>query len=304
MIFHKPALLDESVEGLNIRPDGVYVDVTAGGGGHSRAILERIADGRLIVLDQDEEALNNLNDLNNDGRVVVECGNFKYLQNFLAHNGYRQVDGIFADLGVSSHHFDCAGRGFSFQHRDAPLDMRMNTGAQLTAMTVVNQYSEARLAEIFTQYGELPNARNIARQIVAARRETVINNSGQLIDAVKTFIPRGGENKYLAKLYQALRIEVNGELECLKSLLVQSIHLLPVGGRLVVIAYHSLEDRLVKNFFRNGMFEGTAEKDVYGNVDVPFRQVNRQVIVPSEEEIAANSRARSAKLRIGERILN
>jgi 16S rRNA (cytosine1402-N4)-methyltransferase len=299
MKYHTPALLNECIEGLKINPDGVYVDATFGGGGHSRAILERLRNGRLIALDRDADAMANLPD---DERLVVERGDFKYLQNFTVHNGYRHVDGILADLGVSSHHFDNAGRGFSFQHRDAPLDMRMNANAKLTAMDVVNGYREERLAEIFAQYGELPNARHLARQIAAARLKTAINSSGQLIDAVNRSIPRGTENKFLAKLYQALRIEVNSELECLKSLLMQSIDLLSEGGRLVIIAYHSLEDRLVKNFLKNGMFEGEAEKDIYGNVNVPFRQVNNKVITPSEEEIAANSRARSAKLRIGERI--
>jgi 16S rRNA (cytosine1402-N4)-methyltransferase len=299
MTYHIPALLNESIEGLNVRPDGIYVDATFGGGGHSRAILERLTTGRLIALDHDADALANAPD---DERLITERGNFRFMQNYLAHHGYRNVDGIFADLGVSSHHFDDAARGFSFQHKDAPLDMRMNAASQLTARAVVNQYPEDSLAYIFANYGELPNAQRLARAIVAARRDRTINNSGQLIEAAGKCIPRGGENKYLAKLYQALRIEVNGELDSLKSLLMQSVNLLSAGGRLVVIAYHSLEDRLVKNFFRNGMFEGVAEKDIYGNVDVPFRQVNRQVIVPSDGEIAANSRARSAKLRIGEKL--
>ena len=296
MTYHTPALLKESIEGLNIRPDGVYVDVTFGGGGHSRAILERLTTGRLIALDQDADALANAPD---DKRLVVERGNFRFLRNYLAHHGYRQVDGILADLGVSSHHFDDAGRGFSFQHADAPLDMRMNAAAQLTAKAVLNQYPEDSLMDIFAQYGELPDAQRLARQIVTSRRNATINNSGQLLAAIGQCIPRGAENKYLAKLYQALRIEVNGELECLKSLLLQSVDLLPAVGRLVIIAYHSLEDRLVKNFFKNGMFEGSAEKDIYGNVNVPFRQVNNKVIVPTDAEIAANSRVRSAKLRVG-----
>ena len=298
MTYHTPALLTESIEGLNIRPDGVYVDATFGGGGHSRAILERLSTGRLIALDQDADAMENAPD---DKRLVLERGNFRFLRNYLAHHGYRQVDGILADLGVSSHHFDDAGRGFSFQLNDAPLDMRMNAAAQLTANAVVNQYPEESLRCIFAEYGELPNAPRLARQIVTARRDSTINDSRQLIAAVGQCIPRGAENKYLAKLYQALRIEVNSELENLKSLLLQSVDLLPAVGRLVIIAYHSLEDRLVKNFFKNGMFEGSAEKDIYGNVDVPFRQVNNKVIVPTDAEIADNSRARSAKLRIGER---
>ena len=298
MTYHRPALLNESIEGLNIRPDGVYVDVTFGGGGHSRAILDRISTGRLIALDQDADALVNEPD---DKRLVLERGNFRFLRNYLAHHGYRKIDGILADLGVSSHHFDDDGRGFSFRHDDAPLDMRMNTAAQLTAKAVVNQYPEDSLRYIFAEYGELPNAQRLARQIVTARRNAVINSSGQLVAVIGQCIPRGSENKYLAKVYQSLRIEVNSELENLKALLMQSVDLLQQGGRLVVIAYHSLEDRLVKNFFKNGMLEGTAEKDIYGNVNVPFRTVNNRAIVPTDGEIEVNNRARSAKLRIGER---
>jgi 16S rRNA (cytosine1402-N4)-methyltransferase len=298
MIYHTPALLAESIEGLNIRPDGIYVDVTFGGGGHSRAILERLTTGCLVALDQDADALANAPD---DKHLTVERGNFRFLRNYLAHHGYRQVDGILADLGVSSHHFDEAERGFSFQHNDAPLDMRMNTAGHRTAKDVVNRYPEDKLREIFAQYGEVPNASRLARQIVTARQNKAIERSGQLIEAINQCIPRGAENKYLAKVYQALRIEVNGELESLKALLMQSIDLLSEGGRLVIITYHSLEDRLVKNFFKNGMFEGNAEKDIYGNVNVPFRQVNNKIIVPTDGEIAANSRARSAKLRIGEK---
>ena len=298
MTYHIPALLNQSIEGLNIRPDGVYVDVTFGGGGHSQAILERLsAKGCLIALDQDADALANAP---SDKRLIAQRGNFRFLQNYLAHHGYRKVDGILADLGVSSHHFDEAGRGFSFRYSDAPLDMRMNAAAQLTAKDVLNQYPEETLTYIFAEYGELNNPQRLARQITAARRVKPIERSGQLIEAIEQCIPRGAENKYLAKVFQALRIETNKELENLKSLLMQSVELLPQGGRLVVIAYHSLEDRLVKNFFKNGMFEGTAEKDIYGNVDVPFRAVNK-AIVPTEEEIAGNNRARSAKLRIGER---
>jgi 16S rRNA (cytosine1402-N4)-methyltransferase len=300
MTYHIPALLAESVDGLNIRPDGVYADVTFGGGGHAREILKRLTTGRLVALDQDADALANAPD---DRRLVVEQGNFRFLRNYLAHHGYRQVDGILADLGVSSHHFDEADRGFSFRNGDAPLDMRMNTSGQRTAKDVVNRYPEGKLREIFAQYGEQPNAARLARQIVIARRDKAIERSGQLIEAIGACIPRGAENKYLAKVYQALRIEVNGELESLKALLMQSVDLLPERGRLVIIAYHSLEDRLVKNFFKNGMLEGSAEKDIYGNVHVPFRQVNGRATAPTDEEIAANSRARSAKLRIGERIM-
>jgi 16S rRNA (cytosine1402-N4)-methyltransferase len=300
MTYHTPALLNESINGLNIRPDGVYVDATFGGGGHSRAILDRLTTGRLIALDQDADALANAP---NDKRLIAERGNFRFLRNYLAHHGYRQVDGIMADLGVSSHHFDEAGRGFSFRYDDAPLDMRMNTAAQLTAKAVVNQYPEDSLRHIFAEYGEISDASRLARQIVTVRKNAAINSSGQLVEAIKRCIPRGAENKYLAKVFQALRIEVNSELESLKSLLMRSVDLLRQGGRLVIITYHSLEDRLVKNFFKNGMFEGIAEKDIYGNVSVPFRAVNNKAIVPTDEEIAINNRARSAKLRIGEKIM-
>ncbi len=298
MSYHVPALLRESIDGLNIRPDGVYVDVTFGGGGHSRAIIDRLTSGRLIALDQDTDALENSFP---DERLIVAHGNFRFLQHYLAHYGYRQVDGILADLGVSSHHFDEVKRGFTFQY-DAPLDMRMNTSGTLTAAAIVNQYPEDSLRSIFRQYGELIHSSRLAKQIVATRQYQTIERNGQLVEAIKSCIPRGEENKYLAKVFQALRIEVNGELENLKALLQQSLNLLPAGGRLVMITYHSLEDRLVKNFFKNGLFEGNAEKDIYGNVNVPFRQVNNKVIVPTDGEIASNSRSRSAKLRIGERI--
>ena len=298
MMYHTPALLNESIGGLNISPDGVYVDVTLGGGGHAKVILDRLTTGRLIALDHDAHALANAPD---DKRIIVEQGNFRFLRNYLAHHGYRKVDGIFADLGVSFHHFDDAVRGFSFRYDDAPLDMRMNAAAQLTAKAVVNQYPEDSLKSIFAEYGEITDAWRLAHQIVTARQISTINSSGQLVETIKRCIPRGAENKYLAKVFQALRIEVNSELESLKSLLMQSVNLLQQGGRLVIITYHSLEDRLVKNFFKNGMFEGRAEKDIYGNVNVPFRQVNNKAIVPSHEEVVVNSRARSAKLRIGEK---
>ena len=296
MTYHAPALLKESVSGLNVRPDGIYADATFGGGGHSRAILERLETGRLIALDCDAEALANAPD---DPRLVAVRGNFRFLRNYLLHHGYRTVDGIIADLGVSSRHFDEARRGFSFRCDDAPLDMRMNADAQLTAKTVVNQYSEDRLRRVFAEYGELPDARRLASRIAAARKSATIDSSGQLIEAIGDCIPRGAENKYLAKVFQGLRIEVNGELENLKALLTQSVDLLPKGGRLAVIAYHSLEDRLVKNFFKNGKFDGAAEKDIYGNLNVPFRQSTSKAIQPTDAEIADNNRARSAKLRIG-----
>ena len=296
MIYHIPALLNETIDGLNIRPDGIYVDVTFGGGGHSRAILERLTTGKLIVLDQDADALANAP---NDKRLIAERGNFRFLRNYLAHHGFRKVDGILADLGVSSHHFDTAGRGFSFRH-DAPLDMRMNTSGRFTAKDVLNQYPENRLRYIFGEYGEVSDALRLAQKIIIARKSTPVESSAQLLEIIESY-RHGVDNKYKAKVFQALRIEVNREMDCLKALLLQSLDLLQSGGRLVVITYHSLEDRLVKNFFKNGMFEGNASKDIYGNIQTPMRQVNNKVIIPSDEEIAANSRARSAKLRIGER---
>jgi 16S rRNA (cytosine1402-N4)-methyltransferase len=297
-VYHVPALLEESIAGLNINPNGVYVDVTFGGGGHSRAILDKLTTGRLIALDQDADALANRPD---DKRFLAEQGNFRYLCNFLAHHGIRQIDGILADLGVSSHHFDTPERGFTFRD-DAPLDMRMNTRSRITASTVLNRYPESRLQFIFGHYGEIPNTNRLVRQIVTARQQQPVERSHQLLEVMKPCMQKGTENKYAAKVFQALRIEVNSELESLKSLLMQSVNLLSVGGRLVVITYHSLEDRLVKNFLKNGMFEGTADKDIYGNIQTPFKQVNTKVIIPAEEEISANSRARSAKLRVGERI--
>ncbi len=299
MTYHTPVLLRESVEGLDVRPDGIYVDVTFGGGGHSREILKRLTTGRLIAMDQDKDALANAP---KDEHLILERGNFRFLRNFLAHNNCRKVNGILADLGVSSHHFDDATRGFTFQ-QNAPLDMRMNTESNLTAGQIINQYSEEQLQHIFRQYGEIENASRLSKVIVAERLKGSIKDTAQLVDVIKPCMPRGAENKYLAKVFQALRIEVNKELENLKALLQQSIELLDEGGRLVIITYHSLEDRLVKNFFKNGLFEGEAPKDIYGNRTVPFKQVNNKVIVPTDEEIAKNSRARSAKLRIGERIM-
>ncbi|MDR0713927.1 MAG: 16S rRNA (cytosine(1402)-N(4))-methyltransferase RsmH [Bacteroidales bacterium] len=296
--YHVSALLEESIDGLNIRGDGVYVDATFGGGGHSREILKRLTTGRLIALDQDADALANRPD---DRRLIMEQGNFRFLRNYLAHYGIRNVDGILADLGVSSHHFDTVERGFTFRH-DAPLDMRMNTGMSITAAEVINRYPENSLREIFGQYGEVSNAQRLAGRIVTARRSHPIERSGQLLETIKPCMPRGSENKYAAKVFQALRIAVNRELDHLKSLLLQSLDLLPAKGRLAIITYHSLEDRLVKNFLKNGLFEGEAEKDIYGQSKTPFRQINTKIITPSEHEIKANSRVRSAKLRIGERV--
>lgn len=298
MTYHIPVLLHESIEGLNIRPDGVYVDVTFGGGGHSQEILSRLTSGKLVAFDQDSDALENK--INHPGFILCN-GNFRFLKNFLKYNGITQIDGLLADLGVSSHHFDTAERGFTFQG-NSPLDMRMNPLAQLTASEILNQYPEDRLRYIFRDYGEVENAHRLASIIVSNRESRAYSTSSQFIEAIKPCIPRGAENKYLAKVYQALRIEVNRELESLKSMLSQCINVIVPGGRLVVITYHSLEDRLVKNFVKAGNFQGELEKDFYGNIKAPFKALHSRVIVSTEEELEINSRARSAKLRIAERL--
>ena len=298
-IYHIPALLDECIEGLNIRPDGTYVDVTFGGGGHSRAIMSHLGSGgRLYGLDQDMDAYANRLD---DSRFTFVHSNFAFLRNFMRYYGVNQVDGILADLGVSFHHFDEAERGFSFR-ADAPLDMRMNRLASTDAAQVVNTYDEARLAQVLYLYGELKQSRRMAAALVKARASQPLMTTGQLIEAVKPFIKPAQEKKELAQVFQALRIEVNHEMDVLRRLLEQSLGLLRPGGRLVVITYHSLEDRLVKNFVRSGNVEGRVEKDFYGRVNAPLRAVNNKVIVPSDDEIQANPRSRSAKLRIAERI--
>jgi len=296
--YHVPVLLKESVDGLAVKPDGVYVDVTFGGGGHSREILKRLgAEGRLYAFDQDEEAIANAID---DSRFVLIESNFSNLKNFLRLHGVRQVDGILADLGISSHQINKPSRGFSTRY-DEKLDMRMDKSADLTAYEVINNYPEADLRNIFSQYGDLRNAATLARAIVKAREEKPVRTTGQLNEVVSKHFPKLKMNKFLAKLYQAVRIEVNGEMEALKKMLQQSAELIKPGGRLSVISYHSLEDRLVKRFIRDGMFEGQPEKDLYGNVSVPFKKVGK-LIVPSPEEIERNPRARSAKLRIAEKL--
>lgn len=295
--YHKPVMLAEAVDGLNIRPDGTYVDVTFGGGGHSRAIIERLgADGHLVAFDQDEEARQNAID---DPRFTLIGENFRYLKNYLRLHGVRRIDGLLADLGVSSHQFDVAERGFSTRF-EGELDLRMDRRAATTARDLVNGADEEELARILKLYGELPNARQMAKAIVKARSENEIVTTTDLKAAVSRHLPRGMENKYLAMLFQALRIEVNGELDALREMLVQAVELLPVGGRLAVISYHSLEDRLVKNFMRSGNFEGVVEKDFYGNPLTPVRQLKSMAATP--EEVAANSRARSARLRVAEKI--
>ena len=296
-MYHVPVLLEESVYGLNIDPDGVYLDLTFGGGGHSREILKRLKDGCLIGFDQDSDALANVPD---DSRFIFVNHNFRYLRNFLRYCGYDEADGILADLGVSSHEFDEAGRGFSFRF-DAELDMRMNQRSRLKATDILNTYSEENLIRIFRNYGEVDNVRRLVDLIVNARTGKMITRSEEFLQVIAPCVPKQKEKKYLAQVYQALRIEVNGELEALEDMLKEAERALRPGGRLVVITYHSLEDRIVKNFLKSGNFEGKVEKDFYGHVKRNFELVNRKVIVPSEEEIERNPRARSAKLRIAEK---
>lgn len=288
-------MLAECIEGLAIKPNGTYVDVTFGGGGHSREIMKHLGDkGTLVAFDQDADAQQNMID---DSRFVFVDQNFRYLKNFARLHGVIPVDGILADLGVSSYQFDQADRGFSIRF-DAELDMRMNQSGDLTAKQVVNTYEEADLHRIFGIYGEIQNAKSLARTIVTARLNGSINTIADLKNAISGLIPRGKENKYLAQVFQALRIEVNQELEALKEFLVQAAEILKPGGRLVVMSYHSLEDRLVKNFIAKGKFSGELEKDIYGNDDRPLIAVSRGAITASEDEIKQNNRARSAKLRI------
>ena len=295
--YHIPVLLNESINGLNIRENGIYVDVTFGGGGHSREILKQIKNGRLFGFDQDEDAAINAF---NDPRFVFIRHNFKYVRNFLRYHGVEKVDGILADLGVSSHDFDVAGRGFSFRF-SGELDMRMNRDAKMTAADVVNGYEEEKLIRVFREYGEVENAFRLVKQISAHRQMKPVKTIDQFKAAIADCIPKKNESKYLAKVFQALRIETNQELDVLKDFLLQSVSLLNPGGRLVVITYHSLEDRLVKNFIKAGNFEGKQEKDFYGNVSSVLSAVNRRLIIPDGEEIARNPRARSAKLRIAEK---
>lgn len=299
MIYHTPVLLKESVDGLKIKPNGIYVDVTFGGGGHSREILNQLKTGKLIAFDQDEDALENLID---DKRFLFAHHNFRFLKNFLKYYKINQVDGIIADLGVSSHHFDQPERGFSFRF-EGKLDMRMNQQAKVSAADILNNYEERELLRIFLEYGELQNARTLTKAIINGRSSKTLTDIKDLVDLLMPFLPKHAEHKFLAKVFQALRIEVNREMEYLQSMLLQTIDVIKPGGRLVVLTYHSLEDRLVKNFIKSGKFEGEAEKDFYGNLKVPFVAVNRKIIVPSEKEINENNRARSAKLRIAERVL-
>ncbi|WP_299528796.1 16S rRNA (cytosine(1402)-N(4))-methyltransferase RsmH [uncultured Lutibacter sp.] len=295
MEYHNPVLLKESVDGLNIKPDGVYVDVTFGGGGHSREILSRLNEhGKLLAFDQDEDAKRNMID---DERFTLIPQNFRFIKRYLRFYGVKKVDGVLADLGVSSHQFDEAERGFSTRF-DADLDMRMNQADELSAFQVINFYDEEKLSDVLFQYGELRNARAIAKKIVEARSEKKIKTSFELKEVLSEFVPKAVEHKILAQIFQGIRIEVNQEIEALKEFLLQVPEILNKDGRLSVISYHSLEDRLVKRFIINGLFEGEPEKDFYGNIDVPLKKVGK-MIVPSFQEIKINNRARSAKLRIG-----
>jgi 16S rRNA (cytosine1402-N4)-methyltransferase len=297
MEYHNPVLLLASVEGLNIKPDGIYVDVTFGGGGHSKEILNHLGpNGKLFAFDQDEDALANALP---DERFKLINENFRNIKRFLRFYGVKEVDGILADLGVSSHQFDVAERGFSTRF-DAELDMRMNQKDSLNAFTVVNEYEEVRLKKIFKEFGELSNAGAIANAIVNARKDSPIKNTEQLKQILSRFLPGHKSHKILAQIYQAIRIEVNQEMEVLKEFLVQALDVLKPEGRLSVISYHSLEDRLVKRFMKNGLFEGEPERDFFGNFSVPFKAVGK-LIVPDNKEIKINNRARSAKLRLAEK---
>jgi len=298
MSYHNPVLLKETVDGLDIKPDGIYVDVTFGGGGHSREILKRLDEkGKLLAFDQDKDALTNIID---DDRFTLINENFRNMKRFLRFYGAKEVDGILADFGVSSHQFDVAERGFSTRF-EADLDMRMNQDEKISAYHIVNEYDVEQLRQVLWQYGELRQAPAMARQIVEERRNGEIKTSQQLKTTLNRFLNHRKENKVLAQIYQAIRIEVNQEIEALKEFLLQTEEVLEKGGRLSVISYHSLEDRLVKRFIRNGMFEGEPERDVFGNFEVPFKKVGN-LITPSKEEIKKNNRARSAKLRIAEKI--
>ena len=297
--YHIPALLNESIDGLNIKPNGTYVDVTFGGGGHSKEILSRLGErGRLFGFDQDVEAYENIL---NDDRFVFVRSNFRYLNNFLQYYQVERIDGVLADLGVSSHHFDDEERGFSFRY-DSELDMRMNQSAKQTAADILNNYEENELSNLFYRYGELRMARKIASSIVFARQKQPLTTVNDFLEILDRFTQRDKEKKVLAQAFQALRIEVNQELDALSEMLQQSVECLIPGGRISVISYHSLEDRIVKNFFRSGNIEGKIKKDFYGNPLTSLKIINRKVIIPTEEEQRLNPRSRSAKLRVAEKI--
>jgi len=296
--YHVPVMLQACMDGLAIKPNGIYVDVTFGGGGHSKEIIKHLQKGKLYGIDQDEDAEQNIPD---DPRFIFVRSNFRYLSNFLKFHGETQVDGILADLGVSSHHFDDNERGFSFRFEDGALDMRMNQKAGMKASDVVNRYSEEQLASVFYQYGELKNSRRIASALVKARMEEPIETVADFLQIIRPFFFREKEKKDMARVFQALRIEVNQEMQALEEMLLQSLEALKPGGRMVVMTYHSLEDRLVKNFFKTGNFEGKSEQDFYGNFLTPFKLINNKVIIADEQEQSLNPRSRSAKLRIVEK---
>jgi 16S rRNA (cytosine1402-N4)-methyltransferase len=297
MVYHNPALLNESIDGLNIKPDGIYVDVTFGGGGHSMEILKRLKTGKLIAFDQDEDARMNIPA---DKNLLFLDQNFRFLRNNLLFNGFDLIDGLIADLGVSFHQFDEPERGFTFR-QDAPLDMRMNKSGTVTAAHLLNTSDESVLADILYNYGELTNSRRIAREIVAARDSKPLSTVNDIIDSIGKLAPFSQEHKFYAKVFQALRIAVNHEIDYLKEMLVQAASLLNTKGRLVVITYHSLEDRVIKNFMKTGNFEGIEKKDFYGNIETPFTIINKKGTTPGEEEITNNNRSRSARLRIAEK---
>jgi 16S rRNA (cytosine1402-N4)-methyltransferase len=298
MVYHIPALLKTSIDGLNIQPDGIYVDVTFGGGGHSMEILKRLKTGKLIAFDQDEDAGINIPA---DERLLFLNQNFRFMKNNLQFNDIKSIDGLIADLGVSFHQFDEPERGFTFR-QDAPLDMRMNKNGTVTAAYILKTMDEQSLANIFYRYGELSNSRRIAREIFVSRSSKPIETVNDIVNTVGKLAPFRQEHKFYAKLFQALRIAVNHEIDYLQEMLEQSLSVLNSGGRLVIISYHSLEDRVVKNFMKTGNFEGEEKKDFYGNVETPFRIINKKGTTPDDEEIAINNRSRSARLRIAEKI--
>ncbi|MGB1241949.1 MAG: 16S rRNA (cytosine(1402)-N(4))-methyltransferase RsmH [Chitinophagales bacterium] len=301
-VYHETVLLTEAVDGLAIKPDGIYVDVTFGSGGHSMKIIEQLekGKGKLYAFDQDQDAKANLFE---DERLVFIPQNFRYLKQYLRLEGVRKIDGLLADLGVSWHQFNTTERGFSFRFGESELDMRMDSNVEITAQSILNTYKKQELFDIFKFYGELPNALHLAEAVVTARQLSKIKTVSQLLTVASPCV-RGKRNKFLAQLFQALRIEVNGEMDALKELLNQSSEILKKDGRLVVIAYHSLEDRLVKNFIKKGNFEGKDDKDIFGNSHQPFKAINRKVIIPSPKEISKNPKSRSAKMRIAERVIS
>ena len=298
--YHTPVLFKESLDALIMDSDGIYADATFGGGGHSAGILSRLSsEGKLIAFDRDNDAISNKI---NDDRLVLIRNNFRFIHNFVLNEGHKEgIDGVLADLGVSSHQFDTAERGFSFRY-DAPLDMRMNTNASFTAADIVNNYDEEALIDIFKLYGEVENSRKVARMILNFREGSSIKTTTDLRQAIEGILPKFNDHKYLAKIYQALRIEVNQEMRSLEKFLIGATRSLKSGGRLVIITYHSLEDRMVKNFMKSGNIAGKIEKDVFGRSDTPFKLINKKPILPKEEEISLNTRARSAKLRIAEKL--